>query len=186
MVTYATGPLGNSPSGVVLGDVTGDGRLDIITSNYGTNTVGVLPGQASGFGAVQSFSMGANSRPNAVAVGDVNGNGRLDIATANYGTDAVGVLLNTGTYTPLATARLLSAELSLFPNPARGSFTVQLPAAWFAAAQVEVLNALGQVVRRFAAESPRFMVETAGLSPGVYTLRLGVSAGTVARRVVVE
>jgi hypothetical protein len=170
---------------VALGDVTGDGRADIIVSNFNGN-VGVLRAQAGGFAAVQTFAVGANSQPVAVAVGDVNGDGRLDIATANFATNAVGVLINTGTYTPLATRRTVSADINLFPNPAYGAFTVQLPGALGPCASAELLNALGQVVRRPAMAGPRFAVETAGLAPGVYTLRVVTGAATLAKRVAVE
>ncbi|WP_233168621.1 T9SS type A sorting domain-containing protein [Hymenobacter sp. BT523] len=94
-------------------------------------------------------------------------------------------MLNTGTFTPLATAHPAAADVSLFPNPARGVFTVQLPVG-FGSTQAELLNALGQVVRCPAVAGPSFRVETAGLAPGVYTLRLRTDAGTVAKRVVVE
>ena len=186
VVGYATGPLGSNPTGVALGDVNGDGRLDLIAANYGTNDVGVLLGQASGFAAVSRFAAGAGSRPTAVAVGDLNGDRRLDIATANYGTSAVGVLLNTGTYTPLATARPTAADVAIYPNPARDGFTVHLPTD-FAASQAELLNSLGQVVRRPAVGgATSFRVETNGLAAGLYTLRLQASGAALARRVAVE
>ena len=186
VVGYATGPLGSNPTGIALGDVNGDGRLDLIAANYGTNDVGVLLGQASGFAAVSRFAAGAGSRPTAVAVGDLNGDRRLDIATANYGTSAVGVLLNTGTYTPLATARPAAADVAIYPNPARDGFTVHLPTD-FAASQAELLNSLGQVVRRPAVGgATSFRVETNGLAAGLYTLRLQASGAALARRVAVE
>ena len=72
-------------------------------------------------------------------------------------------------------------------NPAHDGFTVQLPAG-FIPTQAELLNALGQVGRRPAlGGASSFRVETSGLAPGLYTLRLQADgAATLARRVVVE
>lgn len=183
--TYFTN--GNTPLGVALGDVTGDGRLDIVTANA-AGTVSVLPGLAGGtFAAATAFAIGAGTMPADVALGDLNGDGRLDIVTALFVSTAnnIGVLLNTGTY--LATARPTAADVSLAPNPAHDAFTVTLPTTLASAPmRAELLNALGQVVRRPTAGGASFRVETGGLAPGVYTLRLATDAGALARRVVLE
>ncbi|MDO7850967.1 T9SS type A sorting domain-containing protein [Hymenobacter convexus] len=92
VTTYSTG-VGSQPVGVALGDVNGDGRLDIVTGNSLPGTVGVLLGQAGGgFGAVASYSDGL-SRPTTVALGDVNGDGRLDVLVDHETLNTVGVLL---------------------------------------------------------------------------------------------
>ena len=64
---------------------------------------------------------------------------------------------------------------------------MQLPAAAYGpAASAELLNALGQAVRCINVAGPRFTVETAGLAPGVYTLRLHSGGAALTKRVVVE
>ena len=94
--------------------------------------------------------------------------------------------------TALATApALTAAQVRVFPNPAHARFAVQLPGvAGAAAVQAELLNALGQVVRRQSAALPAsgttLQVETADLAPGVYVLRLLAGPATLAQRVVVE
>jgi hypothetical protein len=90
--TYFTGT-GSRPQGVALGDVNGDGKLDIITANLSTSNVGVLLGVAGGFAPVNNYFIGANTNPVSVAIGDLNNDGRLDIVTANGTGDNVGVLL---------------------------------------------------------------------------------------------
>ena len=98
--------------------------------------------------------------------------------------------LRFSTATALATAAsLATATVTVYPNPAHGNFTVLVPAVASAATvQGELLNTLGQVVRRQAAALPAtgatLIVETAGLAPGIYTLRLQAGASTLAKRVV--
>jgi hypothetical protein len=103
-VTYATG---TGPWAVAVGDVNGDGKLDIVTANgnvgvganlMADNTVSVLLGTGTGtFGAKSDFTVGSD--PQSVVLGDFNGDGKLDIATGNVTGDSVSVLLNTGSNT---------------------------------------------------------------------------------------
>jgi hypothetical protein len=84
---YATGA-----GGVVLGDFTGDGNIDIAMANvYPDNRVTILRGQGNGaFSAAESFA--ASTGPYAIAATDFNGDGWLDVATVYYG--GVSVLIN--------------------------------------------------------------------------------------------
>ena len=85
------------PISVINGDLNNDGRLDIVTANYGSETVGILLGYGNGtFSIVNIYSTGKGSTPNAVTLGDFNDDDRLDIAAANYGTDCIGVFLGYG------------------------------------------------------------------------------------------
>ncbi|RZK60792.1 MAG: hypothetical protein EOO59_06645, partial [Hymenobacter sp.] len=89
-----------SPYGIAVADVNGDGKVDILTANYGSSSAGVLLGTGTGtFGTATTFSTGANTSPYEIAVADVNGDSKLDILTANYGSSSAGVLLGTGTGT---------------------------------------------------------------------------------------
>ena len=88
-------------------------------------------------------------------------------------------------------AGLHAGEVSLFPNPSHDSFTVLVPAVTGASlVQVQVLNALGQVVRRLNAALPAdgasLHVDTAGLAGGVYILRLSAGPTTLTKRVVLQ
>jgi hypothetical protein len=100
--TFAVGDL---PVSVAVGDLTGNGHLDIVTANEGTNTVSVLMGDGNGnFQQAVSYSVG--SGPASVVLGKLTANGQLeptsdnngplDIVTANSGDNTVSVLLNGG------------------------------------------------------------------------------------------
>lgn len=94
--------------------------------------------------------------------------------------------------TPLATIPgIAAAEVTIFSNPTRASFTVLIPAvAGSTSVQADLFNTLGQVVHRQAARLPaagaRLQVATAGLTAGVYTLRLRAGSSSVVKRIVLD
>src|SRR5262249_60385898 len=89
-------PTGISPISVAIGDLNGDGRLDLVTANIGGDpnnlpdppppgTVSVLLGSGGGsFSAATPYPTGA-ILPFSVAIADLNGDGHLDLAVAESG-----------------------------------------------------------------------------------------------------
>jgi hypothetical protein len=86
-------PTDGHPQSVAIGDLNGDGHLDLVTAN-GSSYVSVLLGHGSGgFGPHTDFAhAGFDSR--SVAIGDLNGDGRPDLVTANGVWNSVSVLFN--------------------------------------------------------------------------------------------
>ena len=90
-----------------------------------------------------------------------------------------------------ATPAALAAAVSVYPNPARAQATVAVPGlAGASAVQVELLNALGQVVLRQQAALPasgtQLVLPTAELATGVYVVRLRAGQLVVTKRLTVE
>ena len=89
-------------------------------------------------------------------------------------------------------AQALSAQTQLFPNPASGSFRVQLPLlAGKTTVQATLANTLGQTVlsrtlNAAAGQAIDAEFDVRALAAGVYTLRLNVNGTPVVRKVVVE
>jgi hypothetical protein len=86
---------GSGAVSVAIGDFNGDGKLDLVVADNGSNTVSVLIG--NGDGTFQpSVDYAAGSNPSSVAVGDFNDDGKLDLVVANAGSSDISILLGNG------------------------------------------------------------------------------------------
>ncbi|MEO6393449.1 MAG: VCBS repeat-containing protein [Pyrinomonadaceae bacterium] len=87
--------IGSETAGeVVLRDVDGDNKLDILLPSNGS-WIRILYGNGTGGVTVQKTFL-TSSGPRSVAVGDFNGDGLVDLPAACYGTGLVSMLLNQG------------------------------------------------------------------------------------------
>ena len=82
------------PFSVAIGDLNGDGKLDVATAN-GFATVSVLLGKGDGtLGGKVDYGTGGIS--SSVAIADLNADGKPDLAVANSYSGTVSILLGTG------------------------------------------------------------------------------------------
>ena len=90
-VTYTTGDL--APNGVAVGDLNGDGHLDVVVSNTDNpGTIAVLLG--NGDGTLQApVTYAAGSWPQFLLIADFNKDGHPDVAVVNRAIGTPGQVL---------------------------------------------------------------------------------------------
>ncbi|WP_324673676.1 FG-GAP-like repeat-containing protein [Hymenobacter sp. GOD-10R] len=87
--------LGPTPQSVAIGDVDGDGDLDLLSASVNTSRVSVRLNDGSGlYTGTQEVATG--QAPASVVLGDVDSDGDLDLLTGNNGSGTVSVRLNNG------------------------------------------------------------------------------------------
>jgi len=91
-VSYPTGSTA-TPQSIAVGDVTGDGRKDVVV---GLDGVGVQVYPQLATGAVGAPTLTSTTDGRIVRLGNLNGDTRLDVASVGWGTNTVSVLLNNG------------------------------------------------------------------------------------------
>jgi hypothetical protein len=106
---------------VALGDVNGDGKLDLVLANDATGLASMLLGKGDGsFAANVDYPTGAG--PHWIALADVSGDGELDIVTANQSGSSVSVLLGKGGGTFVAGVDYPGQPPSQRPGEDRGTW----------------------------------------------------------------
>ncbi|MGD0338143.1 MAG: FG-GAP-like repeat-containing protein [Bacteroidota bacterium] len=178
---------GNAPYGIATTDIDGDGKPDIVVTNFGGNTVSVLRNTSTS-GSVSLASKvdyTTGNSPIDIAITDINGDGKPDLVTANYGSNIISLLRNTvGTVGVESDGQTLPTHFSLmqnYPNPFNPTTTInyQLPSR--SHVTLKVFDILGRDVATLVAEekAPGRYTATwnaADLAGGVYFYKM--SAGS--------
>ncbi|MFY8127671.1 MAG: FG-GAP-like repeat-containing protein, partial [Chitinophagaceae bacterium] len=95
-VDFATA---TNPQSIAAADISGDEKVDIVVTNYNSNSVSVFQNTATSgsittgsFNAKVDFTTGTN--PSSIAIGDIDGDGKQDLAISNAGSSNFSVLRN--------------------------------------------------------------------------------------------
>jgi hypothetical protein len=82
---------GDSPRGIALGDLDGDGLADLVVANRNNNTISVMPGTGGGEFAVPAVELPAGVSPREIVLADFDGDHVLDAAVNNRESEDVSI-----------------------------------------------------------------------------------------------
>lgn len=85
---------GASPVSVAIGDVDGDGVMDVAVANMTGNSVSVLLGGKDGMRPAPRSTLPVGIDPEFIALGDLNGDGKADIVVAETEGNTVRVIIS--------------------------------------------------------------------------------------------
>jgi hypothetical protein len=89
--------IGSVAQYICVGDLNNDNRMDTVSANVNSDSLGVFLGHGDGtFANMTTYSTGNGSSPWWLALGDVNNDNRLDIVSANHGISTIGIFLGNG------------------------------------------------------------------------------------------
>jgi len=86
---------GGSPWQTVVGDLNGDGNVDVASCNSNTNNMGIMTGNGNG-GLSAVTLIATNSFPLAIDAGDIDGDGDLELVTSCYTAAKWNIFPNAG------------------------------------------------------------------------------------------
>jgi hypothetical protein len=113
-------PAGSAPFWVTVGDLDGDGLMDMAVVNANDNTVSVFRNTTSGgtisFAPLANFATGTT--PVGLCMADLNGDGKPELITANDGNNTVSVLQNTSTSGAISFASAVNYGVGNYPYAA--------------------------------------------------------------------
>ncbi|OFY62038.1 MAG: hypothetical protein A2Y71_04960, partial [Bacteroidetes bacterium RBG_13_42_15] len=90
---------GTNPSDVAIGDIDGDGKSDIIVTNYSSNSVSILrnissPGYITADSFVPKVDFTTGSAPQCVITGDIDGDTKPDLAITRSSDSSISLFRN--------------------------------------------------------------------------------------------
>jgi hypothetical protein len=89
--------IGSGQNTIAVGDLNGDGKLDVMVANSSDNNVNILLGNGDGtFTQAPGSPIPVGTTPYSLALADFTGNGKLSLAVANYGDNTLTLLLGNG------------------------------------------------------------------------------------------
>ncbi|PIF29864.1 gliding motility-associated-like protein [Flavobacterium sp. 9] len=89
-----------NPNSIVAHDFDGDGKSDIITGNFNSNSISVFRNTSSGIGNIgftAKTDLAVGTGPNGVSVGDFDGDNKMDVAVSLFNGQSVSVFRNIST-----------------------------------------------------------------------------------------
>ena len=124
----------STPRYLTVSDINKDGKLDLVTSNYDSNSFSVLLGDGSGgFALAASTPIGTCANPDEVVARDVNGDGLDDLIITCWTGSAAAVNVHVNQSTTSTVAFAAAKPVTL---PASGHYFFPAPGTFDASGHV--------------------------------------------------
>lgn len=110
---------GINPLSVLIRDINGDGKPDMVVTNYSSNTFSVLANTSAGTGIISfaaKVDFNTGTQPAGMEIKDFDGDGKPDVAVSNYGSNSVSVFRNTSTGGSISFAAKIDIVTGNNPN----------------------------------------------------------------------
>ncbi|MEO9849450.1 MAG: FG-GAP-like repeat-containing protein, partial [Reichenbachiella sp.] len=91
---------GSDPNSVVLSDIDGDAKVDLIVVNSLDHTISLFRNTSTGLGSISfanAVNLSTGNGPSPVSIGDLDNDGKTDLAVANFNDHTISVFRNTST-----------------------------------------------------------------------------------------
>ena len=154
---------GTGPVYLAMGDLDGDGKVDLAIANIESANVSILRNTSSSsqINYADKIDLATGELPYSVAIADFDGNGKVDLAAANFANTSVSIIRNNPVLTPvksdqtvsfgtLPDKKLADAAFALFATSSAGlpvSFTSANDKVTISASQVTIAKAGRATIR---------------------------------------
>ena len=121
--THVDFPAGALPYGIAAGDLDGDGKIDLVVADQGTDSLSIFRNMSTIGITINSFaprvSLATSGTPIAVAIADLNGDGKPEIISANSSDSTLTLFQNISTSGSLTSGSFMAGidfKLNSAPN----------------------------------------------------------------------